>query len=86
MIFLIQQQKHISLASALHMTKKKKKKSITNRINRFRTSKVDGFGRATEKKAMIVRRTTLVPDGHRFGDPGHGRVEFRRGVDQADGS
>jgi len=35
---------------------------------------------------MIVRRTTLVPGGHRLRDPGGGRVEFRRGADQVDGS
>jgi len=35
---------------------------------------------------MIIRRTALVPVGHRFGYPGGGRVEFRRGADQADGS
>jgi len=35
---------------------------------------------------MIVRRTTLVPGGHRLRYPGCGRVEFRRGADQADGS
>jgi len=34
---------------------------------------------------MIVRRTALVPGGHRFKYPGGGRVEFRRGTDQADG-
>jgi len=35
---------------------------------------------------MIVRRTALVPCGHRFGYPSGGMVELRRGTDQADGS
>jgi len=49
-------------------------------------SKVDGFGGASEEKVIIVRRTTLVPGGHRLGYPGGGRVEFRRGADEPEGS
>jgi len=35
---------------------------------------------------MIVHRTALVPGGHRFGYSDGGRVELRRGAEQADGS
>jgi len=34
---------------------------------------------------MIVRRTSLVPGGHRLRYPGGGRIEFRRSADQAQG-
>jgi len=47
---------------------------------------VDGVGGASEEKAMIVCRTTMVPGGHRLGYLGGGRVEFRRGAEQAEGS
>ena len=61
---------------------------MLGRINRWAKlrSKVNGFGGAWEEKAIIVRRATLVPCGHRFGYLGGGRVELRRGADQAYGS
>ena len=47
---------------------------------------MDGFGRALEKKAMIVGRTSLVPGGHKLAYPGSGRIEFQRSPDQTEGS
>jgi len=45
-----------------------------------------GFGRSLEKKAMIVRRTSMVPGGYRLRYQGGGRIEFQGGADQAEGS
>ena len=39
-------------------------------------NKMDGFGRALEKKVIIVRRTSLVRGGHRLRYPGSGSIEF----------